>query len=248
MQIYFVTSFLKKKKEIKIIEKTKQFKKKQTPKNNNLVQKNSDQKNMYFIISINPNKHSARIVGHTSSLEKAIELVVEHANEYVNYKNKPVMHRVLDNISDGEKQTPTRDRVIFYSQKSPHHDYYVDVFEQKSIATRGWTGTTFRDEQQLVRRFCYTEYALIPEAPAAPVLPTNVPINPLDVEQKHKMKMKQKLISAKAVAGFPVDVIQSLQECEMFQQNRIAAEMNRLPPPMKCTTFSNNESDSESSD
>lgn len=190
---------------------------------------------MFFIICINLTKHSVRIVNHTSTLEKAIEMVKSHSDDYVTEKNAPMMHR-------GTTEVPITDRVIFFTRKSPMHDYHIDVFRQSTRAVSNWTGTSYKDEELLVRRFYYTEYnnnltdavpvpiqqqlglsvcPVAPPPPPPPVTPV-VAAKPLCIDKRSNM-----------TAFFPPDVMKSLNECERFQQSRISAELNHLPPMFK---------------
>lgn len=191
---------------------------------------------MFFIISLNPTKHTVKIIGHALTLEQAIEVVSERANDYVKSKNGPVMNR-------GEEDVKLTDRVFFFTRKSPQHDYQIDIYRQQTLAVRGWTGsTTYKDETTLVRRICFTEYAaqlhVIPDAPPP------MPIASFAVPNEEKRKPPMKLTTKNTIGGFPSDVLQSLKECERFQQSKISAEMNKLPPPFKHTIFA---SESESS-
>ena len=200
---------------------------------------------MFFILSINPSKHTVRIVAHAATLEQAIALVSEHADAYVKSKNAPVMHR-------GDEEVKLTDRIIFFTKKVPQQDYQIDVFRQQTHQVRSWTGTAYRDEQILVRRFCYTEYSALTPLPCAAQIPlppqlncAAAPLPPPPAPPANKLKVKL----SNTIGGFPQDVIESLCQNERFQQSRINAELNKLPPPFaKHNVFSAPRSDDESFD
>jgi len=201
---------------------------------------------MFFIISLNPRKHSAKIVGHATSLEQAIAAVAKSADEYVKSKNEPVMHRGAEDVKFTE-------RVIFFTRKRAEQEYEIDVFRQQTHQIKTWTGSSYKDEEILARRFCYTEYSVIPEAPpACTPLATAVPEDLLpETEQKANRAAKVKTMGLKCtntVGGFPQSVLTSLQDNERFQQSRIAAEANRLPPPFKHTVCVCNDDNDDDDD
>jgi hypothetical protein len=204
---------------------------------------------MFFIISLNPNKHNAKIVGHAATLEQAILMVAKSAGEYVKSKNEPVMHRGAEDVKFTE-------RVIFFTRKRAEQEYEIDVFRQQTHQIKTWTGSSYKDEETLARRFFYTEYSVIPEAPAPPMMPTTVTTYPSDdflesEQQKANRAVKAKNMGLKCsntVGGFPQSVLTSLQDNERFQQSRIAAEANRLPPPFKHTVCVCNDDDADDDD
>lgn len=204
-------------------------------------------KKMFFIISLNPNKHNAKIVGHAATLEQAILMVAKSAGEYVKSKNEPVMHRGAEDVKFTE-------RVIFFTRKRAEQEYEIDVFRQQTHQIKTWTGSSYKDEETLARRFFYTEYSVIPEAPAPPMtLSTTTVANDFleNEQQKANRAAKAKNMGLKCsntVGGFPQSVLTSLQDNERFQQSRIAAEANRLPPPFKHTVCVCNDEDDDDDD
>lgn len=196
---------------------------------------------MFFIISLNPSKHNAKIVGHAATLEQAIQMVAKSAGEYVKSKNEPVMHRGTEDVKFTE-------RVIFFTRKRAEQEYEIDVFRQQTHQIKSWTGSSYKDEETLTRRFFYTEYSVIPEAPAPPqVMPPTEDFLESE-QQKANRAAKAKTMGLKCsntVGGFPQSVLTSLQDNERFQQSRIAAEANRLPPPFKHTVCVCNDDDDD---
>lgn len=197
---------------------------------------------MFFILSVDPKKLTVKIVGHASSIEDAIHIVSEKADMYVKSKNNPIMHR-------GTEDVTFTDRVIYFTRKSPDHDYQLDVFQQQTKPHKGWTGTSYKDEEVLVRRFIYTNYneynPNIPDAPIPPPVETNAKITLSD--------RTAKVIAMgldKCGGQIPQSVTLSLQENERFKQCRIDADSNRLPPPFRTMLLraTDLEDSSESSD
>jgi hypothetical protein len=221
-----------------VFKKKKQCFKHSTPRNCKKKSMHKTKRKMFYVLSLNPKKHTVRIVGHASSLEEAINLVSEHADQYVKSKNGPVMHR-------GEAEVKLTDRVFFFTKKVPQQDYQIDVFRQQTHEVRTWTGVTYKDEQSLVRRFCYAEYdgcvAMAGASTGELLLPAPepIPLAPLPplVFDTSTAPPKAKFFRPNTLAGFPQDVIESLRQNERFQQYRITADLNHLPPPFQRTVF-----------
>lgn len=212
---------------------------------------------MFFVVSINPKKLTVHIVGHAATIEEVIKIVADKADFYVKSKNDPITHR-----GHNTEDMNFTDRVLYFTRKSPDHDYQIDVFRQQTKPHKGWTGTSYRDEQTLVRRFVYTEYvsqtpiaSLAPIAPIAslaPLVPLAPPLPPpnedrLAMERAAKARAMN-LNTNNTIGGFPSSVISSLQENERFKQSRIEADRNRLPPPFRTTVLAFDADESESSE
>jgi hypothetical protein len=189
---------------------------------------------MFFIISLNPRKNNAKIVGHATSLEQAIVLVARCADEYVKSKNEPVMHRGTEDVKFTE-------RIIFFTRKRPEYEYEIDVFRQQTRQIKGWTGSSYKDEEILTRRFCYSEYSVIPEVPAPPPVVSTPTLltDPVSDQMFRASKVTSLgLHLHNTIGSFPQAVLTSLQENERFRQSKISADANRLPPPFKQQTLS----------
>lgn len=177
-------------------------------------------------MSINPTKHTVRIVGHSEYLEDAIDLVKQKADEYVKYKNGPVMHRGADS-----QEVTFTDRVLYFTQNCPDHAYQIDVFRQQTQKIKGWTGSSYRDHSKLVRRFSYAEYDGLEYIESDNVVENEEIAKPdEDIEKLRKERAeKLGLTHMNTHGGFPPTVLQSLQQSEMFIQSRESADRNRLP-------------------
>ncbi len=193
---------------------------------------------MFFVISVNPKKLTVRIVGNAITVEEAINIVSERADDYVKSMNDPIMHR-------GPEDMSFTDRIIYFTRKSPDHDYQIDVFRQQTRPHKGWTGTSYKDEETLVRRFIYTEYGqTIPDAP--PPMPTTTTTTTEDENKTARIARTKamNLTVTNTIGGFPSSILTSLQENERFKQSRLEADRNRLPPSFKTTILEDFDEDS----
>jgi hypothetical protein len=197
---------------------------------------------MFFILSINTKKNTANIVGHARTLEQAIESVQEHAKNYVIAKNEPVLHRGAD-----EGSVKFTERVHYYTRDCPDHVHQIDVFRQQTKKIKGWTGNSYQEDSQLVRRFAYDEYKGVTEEAKE--------------EEEEEVIDSEELMALRAararamglrhtntVGGFPKDVMTSLRESNAFQRHRETSESNKLPPPYKHTVFVDSDEDETESE
>jgi hypothetical protein len=108
---------------------------------------------MFYILSINTNKNTSSIVGHTTTLKEAIASVQQHAKNYVITKNEPVLHRGGD-----ETDLKFTERVHYFTKDCVDHVHQINVFRQQTHKIKGWASTSYKEDSRLVRRFAYDEY------------------------------------------------------------------------------------------
>lgn len=213
---------------------------------------------MFFVVSINPVNSRIKIVGHADTVEAAIKKTAEIADLYVKSENEPLMHR-------GQKDMKLTDRIVFFTKKCSDNEYFINVYSQQTQKVKTWTGITYEDTEHLVRRFCFSEYAMIPDAPVPPppavLSPTTIPTLSKEEEEEIRKKKVASLgiNNSSNVGWFPESVIGSMKKNELFQKQ---TEFNQSPlfqqaqqatdsmvvrerPLFKHTVFQNTETDSD---
>ena len=180
---------------------------------------------MFFILSINTKKNTVSIVGHAATLDDAIAGVQDYARNYVVAKNAPVLHRGAD-----ESNVKFTERVHFYTKDCANHVHQIDVFRQQTHKVKGWTGSSYKEDSQLVRRFSYDEYAI----------PDNNDNNDNNEKKKQVIQHRPKIAKpqhSNSIGGFPNNIINSLRESDAFKKHRATSDRNILPPQYKHTVF-----------
>lgn len=189
---------------------------------------------MFYILAINTKNNTASIVGHAYTLVFAIQSVEDHAKNYVIAKNRFVLHRGADEV---EKKFT--ERVHYYTKDCPDYVHQIDVFRQQTKKIKGWTGNSYKEDSQLVRRFAYAEYADVITDDEEEVL------NDVEVEALRDARAQEMgLRHTNTVGGFPRDVMTSLRESKAFKKHRQNAEANRLPVVCKHTVFVDSDDES----
>lgn len=167
---------------------------------------------VYFIVRCNVQKHQVKLLGQAHSLEAAILEVRRHAAEYIVRKNAPVLHR-------GAQHQKPHQRVHFFTRPNDQRTHQVDVYRQITKRVKGWTGTSYKEREEHVRRFLYVEYALDQAGDHAP---QPAPIRPIP----HSSGRSR----FNTIGGFPANVLQSLEKSHTFQRQRVHANANVLDP------------------
>lgn len=173
---------------------------------------------MFFVLSINTRNQTAKIVGHATDLEAAIEEVRKCSRDYVLRKSEHILHRV-DQLSDSP-------RVNFYTQNSQENIHHIEVFRQRTQQVRYW-GIVSADQSQpaeLIRRFMYTQYSgahpsTTPIAPPPPAISVVQTTNPV----------AKRTVKAIPTGSFPLDVIEDLMKSQQFQNHRTTTDQNSKP-------------------
>jgi hypothetical protein len=187
---------------------------------------------MFFVLSINTRNQTGKIVGHAQTLEEAIKEVEKCSREYVLEKSEPILHH-----RDFEAECP---RTNFYTQSSKENIHHIEVYRQTTHQVNYWgIGKAEKPQRaELIRRFMYTQYALVQSTEGLKLESDSK----VEVPPEH-LKFSVAKPKVLPTGGFPSNIIEDLVQSDQFRNHRNTTDTNCQPKKRisQCIVFSSDD-------